>query len=316
MFGKTGKKALWCGLISFLLLSVLIACEAPVPTGTTTQQAEPTQPGAPTQQAEPTQQATGAPEGSQAQGSGEGVQASFRYDPSLAENVQVQAVEAVPRTQSAPYWEAHPAYLDFEFVNYTGGAAAQRPEALATAKIFFYRTEYFSSLGNEPSSFSGQMQVLSDLLSEQPDLAQVVVDRSMPTQGGQLILPFLPLSNGIEAFCARPHYVKFQGGSGIAYLTVFAQGFSRITDPTVMYTFQGLTDDGSIYISAVFPIATGVFPVEAMTLPGQVDPNFTVDMYKTQVAEGVTALNAQAPDKFQPSLDVLDSLLASIVATK
>ena len=80
-----------------------------------------------------------------------------------------------------------------------------------------------------------------------------------------------------------------------------------VLDSMVFYTFQGLSVDGKYYVSASFPVATGVFPNEPPEGPLFPDPAFLETM-----KEQVTQLNAQPADRFEPALSTLDALVASI----
>jgi hypothetical protein len=68
-----------------------------------------------------------------------------------------------------------------------------------------------------------------------------------------------------------------------------------------------VTDDGQFYVSAVFPVATGVFPTEPPA--NQVFPDPT---YWTVLGDQLTRLNAQSPEAFAPRLETLDALVQSI----
>jgi hypothetical protein len=80
-------------------------------------------------------------------------------------------------------------------------------------------------------------------------------------------------------------------------------------DTSIFYTFQGLSEDGEMYYSAVFPALTGIFPLEAHTgVDGQLPQSMT--------AEQLSALNAQPGHLFQPALGQLDGLVSSLEVEK
>ncbi len=56
--------------------------------------------------------------------------------------------------------------------------------------------------------------------------------------------------------------------------------------------------------------------MEVEALPPQSDPTLYLNLLESQLVEQVDPLNAQAPGKIQPSLDVLDNLSASIIVTR
>jgi hypothetical protein len=102
--------------------------------------------------------------------------------------------------------------------------------------------------------------------------------------------------------------VEFGGGKGIRYLTAFSQGVDPLLDSDIFYTFQGISDDGEIYFSAVFPVRTGVFPLEITPIVsgGESPPPQAMN------AELLAALNAQPENLFQPALGQLDALVSSL----
>jgi hypothetical protein len=86
-----------------------------------------------------------------------------------------------------------------------------------------------------------------------------------------------------------------------------------VLEQEVFYTFQGLTKDGEFYVSAFFPVRTGIFPADppACSHCGEPDYDPLADWPKV-LSEQLTQLNAQPADKFMPSLDILDNLIQSI----
>jgi hypothetical protein len=92
-------------------------------------------------------------------------------------------------------------------------------------------------------------------------------------------------------------------------LTTFAQDVYPALEGTVQLTFQGITDDGSRYISAVFPLDTSI-------LPDEVGEDFDYDAFSANYEEYLTetreALDALPTDTFTPQLDALLALIGSI----
>ena len=63
----------------------------------------------------------------------------------------------------------------------------------------------------------------------------------------------LPLMNAVQQMHTRVEYVQFKGGEGVSYLAQYAQGPVPVNNGELFYTFQGLTDDGEFYVSAILP---------------------------------------------------------------
>jgi hypothetical protein len=107
--------------------------------------------------------------------------------------------------------------------------------------------------------------------------------------------------------------LEFAGGKGIRYLSYYSQGPSPVLDGRIFYTFQGLTNDGKFYVSALFPVHTGIFPEEALPCSACADPNDNpIPEWTTLLGTQITQLNAQPGNGFTPSLAALDEVVKSI----
>ncbi len=228
---------------------------------------------------------------------------SFTYDPALAQSVEAENVPAVPPSPEVMFSDAHPALVQFRFTGYDGGRAFILPYPFQTPQLMAFPTQDFAGFGaDQPTGFPQQLENLRKLLEEKPDLVQVCAQAA---PGGEPELPFLPWLNSAQVFCAQPEYIEFAGGRGIRYLTATAQGPASIIDPILFYTFQGLSDDGEIYVSAVLPVLSGVFPTEIHpAVDGQLPQNYTDEQLAT--------LNTQPAENFQPELGQLDALIRSL----
>jgi hypothetical protein len=106
-------------------------------------------------------------------------------------------------------------------------------------------------------------------------------------------IPVLPDPGVAQAFRARVHYLRFEGGAGVAFITRYTADGANPAAPLV-WTFQGLTDDGRYWVSAFHPI-------HAPGLP------------KTGPAYAAARqLEATHPDDFRPSLDTLAAVARTL----
>jgi hypothetical protein len=233
---------------------------------------------------------------------------SLAYDPSLALWTEAWTVPTVPVSDQVMFAESHPAYAQFRFLGFSGGRPYQLPYPIWDARMMVFKTADFSGFGEDtPQGFPGQLQALSSLLETGLDPAACAQPTAMTGQA----LPFLPWMNSMQTFCAQPQAIEFNGGRGIRYLTYYAQGVDPVVDWQVFYTFQGLTEDGQFYISAFFPVETGVFPNELPSEP--VDPGTDYSAkWQAELAEQLTKLNARPGESFDPDLAALDALAGSI----
>jgi hypothetical protein len=222
----------------------------------------------------------------------------------LALLVEAQTVEAIPVSPEVMFAESHPTFTQFSFLGYDGGRNFQLPYPFQTPRLMVFPIQDFPAFGTESATgFSRQFQDLRSLLDGQPDLAERCT-RTAPASG-ELALPFLPWLNSAQVFCAQPQYIEFDGGKGIRYLTAFSQGIEPLMDQSIFYAFQGLSDDGQFYFSAVFPVLTGVFPLE-------IPPSVEGQLPQNMNAEQLGALNVQSGDLFKPALGQFDALVSSL----
>ena len=237
---------------------------------------------------------------------------SVIYNPLLAPWVEAQTVPAVPMSGQILFAESHPAYAQIRFVGFQGGRVYELPLLPfenRVAQIMVFQTEDFPGFDDaNPQGFVNQLQALKDVLKrrgELPSCAQPITGK--PAQ------PFLPWINAKQSFCAQPQIVEFVNGRGVRYLTHYAQDPSPVLDQQVFYTFQGLTEDEQFYVSALFPVETGIFPVEPPDCPQCGQPEYDPFAELLPIlTEQLAQLNAQAEDDFAPSLKVLDGLITSI----
>jgi hypothetical protein len=178
---------------------------------------------------------------------------SFVLPDGLAGGVTSTQVPAAPEA---------PAHMRVEFVN--GGQDLPPLRVFSTTQF----SEYPLADGQ---SYATRQVALRGLLEGRPGLA------------GQAELPFLPEGNGIQVAHGQEAYIGFAGGAGIRYVAVYAPEDGS-TEPEILYTFQGLTDDNRYYVSAAFPLEGG----------SQGD------------------LNALPEGAFSPALDTLDTLFETL----
>ena len=86
-----------------------------------------------------------------------------------------------------------------------------------------------------------------------------------------------------------------------------------INNHDLFYTYQGLTSDGTYWVSAILPINNQILPSTAATLPAGMTPDQFISAYNSYLPDITGQLNSQTPASFTPSLTALDTLVASIV---
>jgi hypothetical protein len=211
---------------------------------------------------------------------------SFSYDDNLATSVTPEMVPEQVDAAVEP-WNT-PEYVQFTFNGYP------LPDAFHTPRIMVFPTDAYNAIN--PTAGDTIYQ-LNQLLQNQPTNPEAI--------------PFLPVFNAAQYMQAQVKYIRFQNGEGVRFLTQYGQDAWPINNNEMFYTFQGVTDDGQFYISAVLPIShPGLPDPETVT----VDESFYEDFINyVAVTEG--QLSAESPDSFTPTLSMLDSMIESLLMT-
>jgi hypothetical protein len=138
---------------------------------------------------------------------------------------------------------------------------------------------------------------------------QSLTSGSLP---GGSSLPFLPIFNAAQTFHAQYLLLPFLNGSGIRYLTLFAQYTAPINNNDLFYTYQGLTADGQYWVSAILPVNHPILPADAANPPGGLSWEQFSNNYSGYITDIITQLEAQPLNTYIPDMAALDTLVASI----
>lgn len=220
---------------------------------------------------------------------------SFIYvDPLPAYNRAVaEKVAAAPRSPAVGVDRGNPDYLRFYF-----GDAAPLLEFLQPREpqILVYPVADYIELFPEAAE---QVDALAALLDDKPAAVEEP-------------LPFLPLIGAEETFHAQLSYLGFQNGEGVRYVTQRDQFPGPVTNESIFYTFQGLTDDGQYYVAAFFPLEVEGLPATFSDADLSVfqSEDILASYYESTVAE-LDSLPAQG---FSLDLGNLDVVMQSISA--
>jgi heat shock protein HslJ len=223
----------------------------------------------------------------------------FSFDSSLATNVNIwQYPGDAPDLQQPG--GAEPPYIQFNL--YTQQPA---PESAydAPLAVRVYRTADIAAYAD----WLAQVQALQNLVAQQPDLAAYMTVNADNTASNAL--PYLPVAPASQVIRARAQYFETPVLKGVSYITVYRQDVSPFVNNEFHYTFQGVSNDGLYYVSAIYQVVVPDFPAE---IPSDFNyETFTAD-FINYLTESVNKLNSAAPDTFTPSLSALDSLVQTI----
>jgi hypothetical protein len=210
-------------------------------------------------------------------------------DPALATGF---ACQTLPETGGPdnPGFEINPQYTELTLTGYV------LSDRFFTPKILVFPVQRFSELA-------------PDVIPARVSALQILIG------GGSIgdnALPLLPIFNAGQTFHARDQVIPFASGSGIRFLTLYAQYFAPINNHDVFYTFQGLTSDGKYWISAILPVSNPILPANGDNPPnGQSWDDFG-NNYTTYITDIVTQLNSQSQESYSPTVTMLDALVSSI----
>jgi len=221
---------------------------------------------------------------------------SFTIPSGLASGASSEAVPAVTDQSGAP-WEIAPAHIKFVLSGYALQDKFHQPQ------IYVIPAQgYISSNPGASESIDRLNAILRTVVPATPDN-----------------LPFIPFFNAGQIFAAQIETLQFHGGSGVRFLTEYAQYFASVNNVDLFYHFQGLMDDSEYYIVAILPVTApmladnedpnAVVPPDGVPFPGYDDPNADYAAYYDAIAQ---KLNATAAAGFTPPLDALDALIQSI----
>jgi len=127
-------------------------------------------------------------------------------------------------------------------------------------------------------------------------------------------MPFLPPLPMQQTFFSHVRLMSFKGGQGVRFITDYNESPHPISNSTILYTFQGLTDDRMYWVAVTLPISSPILPADADfdSLPGGYSSESWFQDYGSYVSGVKDALEAQGPGSFFPAIRILDGLVESI----
>lgn len=213
---------------------------------------------------------------------------SFYYDEDVVRNIITSTIQGQNMGESAMPSDTYPTYFEFNLDGYAVSDHFHDP------KIRVYPVEEF--------------QIISPYAANIIDNLQQTLN-NQPEGGLSSNLPFLPMFNAAQFFSAKVEYFDFQNGSGIRYLTMYGQGISPVDNTNLFYTYQGITNDGRYYISAILPVINVGLPNDGSS---QVEDWIAFEEnWENYLSETLIWLEEQAPQNFYPNLEKLDLMMAS-----
>lgn len=217
----------------------------------------------------------------------------------FATGVTHESLKAAPLQADSPPGDEWPAHIEFKFPHYFDGQLGKllNPSSGEPPRLAIYPTAGFAAV-----RWDGELKRLKALLKKRSGGNRVLAAAKE--------LPYLPVPEAAQMLHADAVYLSFRNGTGVRYITHYAQDVSPYTADCLFYTYQGLSADGKTYVSATFPLYTSLFPRE---IPAKFDYKRFEKQEAAYRAAGIRKLNAADLRKdFTPSIALLDRLVTSI----
>ena len=210
---------------------------------------------------------------------------SIYLDPALASGYNCETVAAITEGP-----EVYPQYTKLTLQGYVLSGKFFEPQ------ISIFQVSNYTGL--LPDVVPGRVSALQALIS-----------------GGATgdSLPFLPSFPAAQAFHAQYRVLPFLSGGGVRFLTEYSQYYVPVNNEDLFYTYQGITNDGLYWVTAILPINNPILPAGPDPLPGGASQEDFSNNYGSYISDMVNQLNSQTSDSYIPTLAALDSLVASIV---
>jgi hypothetical protein len=219
---------------------------------------------------------------------------AFDYNGAFGKTVEANTVYAVKPVEDNPFQQATPEYIMFTFPDKSNPDLPYLTPVLSVYPVADYAK-------------------LNEFASTQiADLKAMLKSKGEPPQQG---VPVLPPVNAAQVFHAQMNYLDFQSGSGVRFLTIYAQAIVPVSADQLKYIFVGLTTNGKYYVTMNVPVSSPLLPKtyeEAKDFDAVMQANDNGATYNAYIEKQITLLNNAGPLDFEPSLDNLDRLVQSI----
>lgn len=158
-----------------------------------------------------------------------------------------------------------------------------------------------------------EYRAINEYVGETIDLLQAMLADPQKIANA-MELPYLPEANAAQVFHSNVEIIEFKNGKGLRYLTTYYQDYSPVTNETLVYTFQGITADGSRYISVSIPVNHPRLPADhqAFYSSKKEDQDALENDYQVFIAKTASMLDESAQNEFNPPLNALDEMIRSL----
>lgn len=146
------------------------------------------------------------------------------------------------------------------------------------------------------------------------DLQRVIKDTSFRRNGE---IPYVLFYDAHQTFQAKVRSSSFQNGKGIFFLTQINQEYYLVNNEGLSYYFQGITNDGRVYVWAEFSPTVEFLPrdFEADEFEGyklELRNKDDVKRFEEYVTKISQRLDKLPPEEFQPNLKYFEEIISSL----
>ena len=158
-----------------------------------------------------------------------------------------------------------------------------------------------------------EYRAINEYVGETIDLLQAMLADPQKIANA-MELPYLPEANAAQVFHSNVEIIEFKNGKGLRYLTTYYQDYSPVTNETLVYTFQGITADGSRYISVSIPVNHPRLPADhqAFYSSNKEDQDALENDYQGFITKTAQMLNESNQNEFNPPLNALDEMIKTL----
>lgn len=214
---------------------------------------------------------------------------TFFLDPSLEASIKCTTIPEYDDADAMPF-DTHPQYTKVSLIDYPLTGRIMQP-VISVFPIQRYR------------------ELLPDVVDQDIAALQSLISGGDP---GSIDPPILPVQNATQLFLAQYEVLQFQNGSGVRYITQYAQAYVPPNNHGLFFSFQGLTSDGEYWVSVILPIShPSLWETEGA--PSNTEYAIIESNPDAYYADRASEIDEKDPKSFVPSIKKLDTLVKSII---
>jgi len=237
---------------------------------------------------------------------------SFTYNPQIFGEVKLEEVAESPLlNETDKPGEDFPKHSEFHFEQLDSINRPIDKGRIVVIPIENYRKMYALST-----------QLVKGFDENLKNLQKALVNKDFRDNGE---IPFMPFYDAHQEFLAKVEHISFQKGKSICFLTQYAQETNLINNEDIRYYCQGITNDGTNYVLAEFPVNVSFLPKDfyVKEFEDYQLPEITWNMnknelkqYENYISKITKRLENLPSDKYDPNLSYFQEIISSLKIEK